>query len=159
MERTRSVVGRTVNLDGDPYTIVGVMGASMTKPDFATMWVPQVLTPAEAAVRSEHHFLAVGRHETGRDVEQAQAEMNTISERLAQAYPEDDKGWGAILNPMREQTVGKIRPALLMMLGAVGFVLADCVRECREPAAGADVLRGAKEIAISRGGWERRGLG
>jgi predicted permease len=49
--------------------------------------------------------------------------MNTISQRLEKAYPEDDKGWGAVINPIREETVGDIRPALLMMLGAVGFVL------------------------------------
>lgn len=117
------VAGRTINLDGDPYTIVGVMGAAMTKPGFAEMWVPQVLTPAEAAVRGEHHFLVVAKLKPGVTVQEAQAEMNTISERLAQAYPEDDKGWGAVLNPMREETVGEIRQALLMMLGAVGFVL------------------------------------
>jgi predicted permease len=118
-----SVVGRTINLDGEPYTIVGVMGAAMTKPGFAQIWVPQLLTPAEAAVRSEHHFLVVGRLKPGVTVEQAQAEMNTISRRLEEAYPEDDKGWGAVINPLREETVGSVRPALLMMLGAVGFVL------------------------------------
>ena len=87
------------------------------------MWVPQLLTPAEAAVRSEHHFLVVGKLKPGVTVEQAQAEMNTISRRLEEAYPEDDKGWGAVINPLREETVGSVRPALLMMLGAVGFVL------------------------------------
>lgn len=117
------VVGRTINLDGDPYTIIGVMGPAMTKPGFAQMWVQQTLTPKEAAVRNEHHFLAVGRLKPGVTLEQAQAEMNTISQRLEKAYPEDDKGWGAVVNPMREETVGEIRPALLMMLGAVGFVL------------------------------------
>jgi predicted permease len=118
-----SVVGRTINLDAEPYTIVGVMGAAMTKPSSVQMWIPQVLTSSEAAVRGEHHFLGVARLKPGVTLEQAQAEMNTISERLAQAYPEDDKGWGAVINPLREETVGKIRPALLMMLGAVGFVL------------------------------------
>jgi predicted permease len=118
-----NVMGRTMNLDGEPYTIVGVMGAAMTKPGFAQIWVPQVLTSSEAAVRGEHHFLGLGRLKLGVTMEQAQAEMNTISERLAQAYPEDDKGWGAVINPLREETVGQIRPALLMMLGAVGFVL------------------------------------
>ena len=49
--------------------------------------------------------------------------MNTISQRLEKAYPEDDKGWGAVVNSMREETVGSVRPALLMMLGAVAFVL------------------------------------
>ena len=117
------VVGRTIDLDGEPYTVTGVMGPSMTKPGFAQMWVPMALRPEEMAVRGEHHFLSIGRLKPGVTLEQAQAEMNTISQRLEKAYPEDDKGWGAIINPIREETVGDIRPALLMMLGAVGFVL------------------------------------
>jgi len=64
-------VGRTINFDGDPYTIVGVMGPAMTTPGFAEMWVPLALTPTEAAVRGEHHFLAVGRMNPGVTLEQA----------------------------------------------------------------------------------------
>src|SRR3984957_20231713 len=116
-------VGKTINLDGDPYIIVGVMGPAMNKPGFARLWVPQALTPAEAAVRNEHPFLAVGRLKPGVPFEQAQSEMNTISQRLEQAYPADDKGWGAVLHPLRDETVGNVRPALLMMLAAVAFVL------------------------------------
>ena len=118
-----SAVGRTINLDGEPYTIIGVMGPAMNKPGFAQMWIPKAFTPAEAAVRNNHNFLAVGRLKPGVTVEQAQAEMNTISQHLEQAYPEDDKGWGAVIHPLREETVGNVRPALLMMLGAVAFVL------------------------------------
>ena len=116
-------VGKTINLDGDPYTIVGVMGPAMNRPGFAQMWIPQALTPSQAAVRNNHNFLAVGRLKPGVTIEQAQSEMNTISERLEQAYPAEDKGWGAVLNPLRDETVGHVRPALLMMLAAVAFVL------------------------------------
>jgi putative ABC transport system permease protein len=116
-------VGQTINLDGDPYTVVGVMGPAMNRPGFAQMWVPQGLTPAQAAVRNNHNFLAVGRLKPGVTLEQAQSEMNTISQRLEQAYPADDKGWGAVLHPLRDETVGNVRPALLMMLAAVAFVL------------------------------------
>ena len=118
-----AVVGKAINLDGEPYTIVGVMGPAMNKPGFARIWVPVGLTPAAAAVRNNHNYLAVGRLKPGVTVEQAQDEMNTISQRLEQAYPADDKGWGTVLHPLREETVGDIRPALLMMLGAVGFIL------------------------------------
>jgi putative ABC transport system permease protein len=63
------------------------------------------------------------RLKPGITLQQAEAEMNTISQHLEQAYPVDDKGWGAVIHPLREETVGKVRPALLMMLGAVAFVL------------------------------------
>jgi putative ABC transport system permease protein len=118
-----NVVGKPINFDGEPYTIVGVMGPKMTKPDFAQVWTPLALTGKEASVRGEHHFQAIARLKPGATLSQAQAEMNTISERLAQSYPDDDRGWGAGVYSLREETVGEVRPALLMMLGAVAFVL------------------------------------
>lgn len=118
-----AVVGRTMTLDGTPYVVVGVMGPKMTKPNFAQAWTPLGLTAEEAAVRGEHHYLSIGRLKPGNTIAQAQAEMNTISHRLEETYPADDKGWGATVNSMREDLVGDVRPALLMMLGAVGFVL------------------------------------
>ena len=118
-----NVIGRTITLDGTPFVIVGVMGPKMTKPSFAQVWIPMGLTAAEASVRGEHHYLAIGRLKSGVTLAAAQAEMNTISQRLEQAYPADDKGWGATLVSMRDETVGDVRPALLMMLGAVAFVL------------------------------------
>ncbi|MCU1252916.1 MAG: efflux pump, inner rane subunit, partial [Edaphobacter sp.] len=111
-----NAVGKSINLDGEPHTIIGVMGPKMVKPTFAQVWVPLALTPKEAAVRGEHHFLSIARLKPGVTLEQAQAEMNTISQRLEEAYPEDDKGLGATVNSMREETVGNVRPALLMML-------------------------------------------
>ncbi len=117
------VVGKPIQLDGEVYTIVGVMGPKMAKPDDAQLWTPLALTNKEAAVRGEHHFLAIARLKPGVTLAQAQAEMDTISQRLERSYPEDDKGWGAKVISMREETVGDVRPALLMMLGAVAFVL------------------------------------
>ena len=116
-------VGRTITLDGTPYLIVGVMGPKMTKPEFAQAWIPLGLTAQQAAVRGEHHYSSIGRLKPGVTIAQAQAEMNTISLRLEQAYPVDDKGWGATVVSMRDELVGDVRPALLMMLGAVAFVL------------------------------------
>lgn len=118
-----NIPGRTVTLDGAPYVIVGVMGPKMTKPDFAEAWTPLGMTAQEAAVRGEHHYLSIARLKPGISISQAQAEMTTISHRLEQTYPADDKGWGASVISMREDLVGDVRPALLMMLGAVGFVL------------------------------------
>ncbi|HKD59760.1 MAG TPA: ABC transporter permease [Terracidiphilus sp.] len=118
-----NIVGKSVTLDGTPYNIVGVMGPKMTRPDFAQAWIPLGLTAEQAGVRGEHHYFTIARLKPGVTVAQAQAEMNTISQRLEQAYPADDKGWGATVVSMRDELVGDVRPALLMMLGAVAFVL------------------------------------
>ena len=118
-----NIVGKSVTLDGTAYNIVGVMGPKMTRPDFAQAWIPLGLTAEQAAVRGEHHYFTIARLKPGATAAQAQAEMNTISQRLEQAYPADDKGWGATVVSMRDELVGDVRPALLMMLGAVAFVL------------------------------------
>src|SRR3569833_120726 len=103
------------------------MGRRMARPDYAEVWTPLGMTAEEAAVRGEHHFLAIARLKPGVTIAQAQAEMNTISHRLEQSYPADDKGWGASVISMRDDLVGDVRPALLMMMGAVGNVLIiDC---------------------------------
>jgi putative ABC transport system permease protein len=142
-----NVVGRTMNLDGSVYTIVGVMGPRMTKPDYAQMWTPMGMTAEEAAVRGEHHYLAIGKMKPGISVAQAQAEMNTISERLERTYPADDKGWGASVKSLRDDLVGDVRPALLMMLGAVGFVLLIACANVANLLFGRAFAR-RKEIAI-----------
>ncbi len=117
------IVGKQITLDQQKYDVVGVMGPSFKFPSWARMWTPMGMTAKEAAVRGEHHYYTVARLKPGVEVKQAQAEMDTISQRLAQQYPADDKGWGALVMPLREDMVGDVRPALLVLLGAVGFVL------------------------------------
>jgi putative ABC transport system permease protein len=117
------IVGQKINLNGDDYTVVGVMGPTFNRPDWAMIWTPLAWTDKERSVRGEHHYMVVARLRPGVDQAKAQAEMNTISERLEQRYPADDKGWGAVVVPMRDQMVGDVRPALLVLLGAVAFVL------------------------------------
>jgi putative ABC transport system permease protein len=118
-----SIVGQNINMDGQSYLVAGVMPASFRFPDFAQMWTPMAWTDKERAVRGEHHSVVVARLRPGIDLKQAQAEMNTISSRLAQQYPDDDKGWGAVVLPLRDDLVSDVRPALLVLLGAVAFVL------------------------------------
>ena len=117
------IVNRTVNFDGESYTIAGVMGEKFDYPDFAQYWKPMGWTDKERVVRGEHHYLVVARLKSDITVPQAQAEMTTISSRLADQYPEDDKGWGAVIVPLREERVAQVRPSLLILLGAVAFVL------------------------------------
>ena len=120
----RGIVGRQITLNDEPYTVVGVMGPSFTYPDWEQkIWKPLAWTPKEAAVRGEHHSIVIARLKPGVDLQHAQAEMTAISDRLAQQYPADNKDWGALVSPMQEDLVGDVRPALLVLLGAVAFVL------------------------------------
>ena len=117
------IVGQNVTLNQQSYTVIGVMPPRFEMPPSVEIWTPLAWTDKEKAVRGEHHFGVIGRLKPGIDLKQAQAEMNTISSHLEQQYPADDKGWGAIVVPLREQLVGTVRPALLVLLGAVAFVL------------------------------------
>ena len=124
-----NTVGQTISLNSEPYTIVGIMPAKFafptsSDPKFQTqMWTPIAWSDKDRAVRGNHNFLVIGRLKLDANLEQAKAEMNTISSRLEQQYPADDKGWGATVIPLREQMVGEVRSALMILLGAVGFVL------------------------------------
>jgi predicted permease len=117
------VVGHDITMDGQNFLIAGVMPSSFQFPDIAQMWTPMGWTDKERAVRGEHHSVVIARLKSGVGLEQAQAEMNTISRRLEDLYPADDKGWGAIVIPLQQDLVSDVRPALLVLLGAVAFVL------------------------------------
>src|ERR1700692_3718755 len=118
-----NLAGQPVNLDGQPCNVPGVMSPKFRFPGWAQYWTPMGWTDKERAVRGEHHYLVIARLKSAIPISQAQAQMNAISARLAQQYPEDDNGWGAVVVPLREQLVSDGRPALLVLLGAVAFVL------------------------------------
>jgi putative ABC transport system permease protein len=141
------IVGHNINIDGQSFLVAGVMPPSFRYPDFAQVWTPMAWTDKERAVRGEHHYTVVARLKSGMAVTQAQAEMNTISSRLEQLYPADDKGWGAVVVPLHDDLVSDVRPALLVLLGAVAFVLLiACVNVAN--LALAKTLSRRKEIAI-----------
>ena len=119
----RDIVGQNIQLNDQAYTVVGIMPPQFDKPSWASFWTPLVWDPAEKVVRGEHHFLAIARLKPGVTIQQAQAELDTIAARLAQQYPADDAGWGAAVHSLREETVGDVRKPLLILLGAVAFVL------------------------------------
>jgi predicted permease len=121
------VVGRTVKLNDEAYTIVGVMPAAASVESWTGMasdvWIPLALTDGQRADRGNHNRYGVAR--LNRDVElaRAQAEMDAISARLGREFPKSDDRWGAVVIPMHEEIVGRSRTMLLMLLGAVGLVL------------------------------------
>ena len=122
------VIGRTVKLNDEAYTIVGVMPATASVASWTGMasdvWVPLALTDEQRAARGNHNRYGVARLKQGIELAQAQAEMDAISARLAREFPETDgRGWGAVVIPMQEEIVGNSRTMLLLLLGAVGLVL------------------------------------
>jgi len=119
----KNIVGRQIQLNNEAYTVIGVMPASFTYPAFAQVWTPLALGPEERNLRGIHDYLAVARLKPGVSLQQANAELQSISQNLAQAYPADDKDWGAMAVPLRDDIVGDVRPALLVLLSAVIFVL------------------------------------
>jgi putative ABC transport system permease protein len=120
-----NVVGTSLRLDGKPVTIVGVLPHHFEfAPSKSTpLWVP--LHPAGdlGARRSLRWFSAIARLAPGVSPERARAEMNGITAQLASAYPKEDESMAFVLADFRERISGKVRPLLLVLAGAVGFVL------------------------------------
>src|SRR5262249_10173345 len=95
----------------------------------------------------EHHYLAIARLKPGVTVQQAQSELDAISHRLEQQYPQDDRGWGAQVLPLHDDMVSNLKPTLLILLGAVGFVLLIACANVANLFL-AKMLSRKKEIAI-----------
>ncbi|MFZ1219087.1 MAG: ABC transporter permease, partial [Chthoniobacterales bacterium] len=126
----QAIIGRTIQLQGKPQTIVGVMppgvrlylkaGSLVNKPvDF---WWPYVLGP-EARAAQGRYLTVIGRLKPGVSVQAARTEMSSIYASVTQELPEFDTGWSTKVVPLRQELSGEIRPALLLLSGAVAFVL------------------------------------
>jgi putative ABC transport system permease protein len=142
-----AIVGQDIVLNGEPYHVVGVMPPGFKFPSWAHLWVPAAWTDETRAVRGNHNYSVIGRLKPGVDIRAAQSELSAISARLEQLYPEDDKGWGATIVPLRKQLVGDVRPALLVLLGAVAFVLLIACANVANLVLGKMLAR-KKELAI-----------
>ena len=119
-----TVMGRTVQLNREPYTVVGLMPPGFDFPANDEVWFP---LPQDALGKEQNnHFLRViGKLKPGVSIVQAQSEMDTIAARLRQAYPKENGSIGVGVNvvSLQEQTVGEVRRALLVLMAAVGCLL------------------------------------
>jgi predicted permease len=141
------IIGKTLNLSGFQFQVVGVMPpdfvfpypgmlgpSGFTRVTGVDLWLPitfsgpgaaanRLLTASGQIVRNVHWWGALGRMKPGVSAQQVAADMKTIAAQLEQSYPATNKGWSATVVPSIEQSVGAIRPALLILLAGIAFVL------------------------------------
>jgi putative ABC transport system permease protein len=122
------IVGKTITLSARPYTVVGVMGKDFPfLPESLVIGGAQFYRPVaekhDDKERSSRHLRALARLKPGVSLEQAQADVNLINQHLAQQYPKDYATTGVRLVRLQDDMVGDLRPALVALLGAVGFLL------------------------------------
>jgi putative ABC transport system permease protein len=118
-----AIVGSTLTVDGVPRTIVGVVPHELGEMVNADLWLPTAVDGHDPNARKNHQYGIVARLKPGVSVAQARAEMTTIARRIAQQYPATNHGTGIRLFPMAEMYSGRVRPVLLVLLGAVGLLL------------------------------------
>jgi putative ABC transport system permease protein len=117
------IIGRTLILDGNPRTVIGVMPEGFSYPPLSTMWAPLGFDNQAKDRRDLHRLRVIARLKDGVPLERARSDFQAIGSRLAQAYPFFNKDAGTAVNLLLEDTVGQLRPTLLILLGAVAFVL------------------------------------
>ena len=118
-----NIVGKQLRINGDSYTVVGVLAPGIDDRQDQWLILPLVFKPDQLN-HDFHWLLAMGRLKPGVTVKQAQADMEKVAANIAQAYPKSNKGWGVFVEPLRNDFLPKERiQTLWMLLGAVGFVL------------------------------------
>jgi putative ABC transport system permease protein len=119
----RKIVGTTLRLDGEPYTVVGVQAPGDQDRGQNQLTVPLVFKP-EQLNHDFHWLLVMGRMKPGVTLQQARQNMDAVTAHIARVYPKSDKGWGAKVEPLHNDFLPPERIRMLwLLLGAVGFVL------------------------------------
>ncbi len=119
------VVGRTIQLSGKPYTVLGVTPSSISYPKGVNAWIPLVPRDddTDPGNRGSHYLRGIGRLAPGATPERAKAELEGIAAQLAKQYPVSNTNFGATAVPLRDAIVGDVHAALTAMFACVGFVL------------------------------------
>jgi putative ABC transport system permease protein len=148
------VINQSVRLNGEPHTVVGVMPATLNFPQNAQFWVPASYDVPSCGgpgdprgQRGAHCLRGVARLKPGISLQQANAELTTISDQLAKQYPEDASNFIGRATPLQDQLVGSARTPLLVLLGAVGCVLLIVVANVANLLMARASVR-AREMAI-----------
>ena len=141
------LIGRTISLDGEAYTVIGVMPPGLFDRSWPDLWAPLAFQPTDLT-RDYHWLVSFARLKPGVTLEQARQQMNSIASRIAHDYPKSNKGWGATVTRYADTMVDNdLRKTLLVLLAAVGAVLLiGCVN-----LANLLLVRGAsreREVAI-----------
>jgi len=118
-----NILNKTITINSITRTVVGVMPEHFNFPKGAELYAPLAITPELTKSRGNHSYYILGRLKPAASIVSAQAELDNITARLEQQFPETNKGWGAAIFPIVADTVRTYDTALWIMMGAVGFVL------------------------------------
>ena len=119
----RGVIGRTVRLNDEAYTVIGVMPPSFNFPARAQIWTPLDMSPEELGDHGSHHWYVIARLKSGIAPAVAAADLTAIETRLSKLFPKDDANVKAVVVPLQKQLTQDSRSQLWILLGAVGLVL------------------------------------
>jgi putative ABC transport system permease protein len=119
------IVGRTVPLDGEQFTVIGVLPPSFVAPqlEYVRLWTPPPWDPRDEERRGWRGFQVVGRLATGATIEQASAELASLQVGLAREHPQTNEGWGVRVHSLHEQVTGATKPLFLLFGAAVTLLL------------------------------------
>jgi predicted permease len=118
----RNIAGKTILLNREKYTVAGVMPPQFAFPEESQIWVPFRAKDTDDQQRGEHNLTVVARLREGVTVQQAQAEMSALAARIAKGR-EMNAGWSVLVTPLSEELVRDTKPLLVILMGAVTFVL------------------------------------